>query len=913
MKPKTEYTAIGHPVNLASRMQTLANPGSTVIAESTRKLVEGYFTLKSLGASRVKGVSEPVNVYEVIGLGPLRTRLQRAVGRGLVKFVGRNREMDTLKHAAEQARAGHGQIVAAMAEPGVGKTRLFYEFKATSQSGWMVLETFSVSHGKASAFLPVIDLLHGYFKITGDDDTHARRVKVNGTVLTLDRALEDTLPYLFGLLGIVEGDDPLGQMDAQVRKARTLDAIKRILLRESLNQPLMVEFEDLHWIDDETQALLNLLADSIGTAKILLLVNYRPEYSHQWNSKTYYTQLRLDPLGKESAEEMLSSLIGDGKDLIPLKRLIIEKTEGTPLFMEEAVDMLLEEGALVRNGTVKLARSLNQLKIPPTVQDILASRIDRLAPDAKDLLQTLAVIGMEFPFGLVQRVVPKSEDELDRLLHALQLAEFIYEQPAAGESEYIFKHAHTREVAYNSLLNERRKLLHERIGSAIEASFAQSIDDHLSQLAHHYSRSSNVEKTVEYLDRAGRQAIMRGAFKEGELYVRQAIAALRTAPETPERTNRQFILQNALCQALFMTSGFTTDETVQATRRLLELGEKTGDPEQLIAALRSVWLSTSSQGDWTAAQQIAERLIETAQRCGNRYGLATAHYYQGWFFMIRGELTRAMQHFEATIASYRDADFYGDIWNSRVGALARMGAVLWHLGFADQGRAKMREAISSAERLKAHGSMAVVLVHASLLYIGLREHAKVDEYAARLFTLASEQQLPQFVTGAAVVRGWALAELGQIEEGLALIRPGLDSNPRLVLWGPTYLTALSGVQARAGQLEKALATIEQAFATVGEEQLYLPGVLWWRGELHLRLADETKAAGDFREAIAVARRIGSKAFVLRATTSLARLIVRQGNRDEARAMLADIYNQFTEGFDTADLKDAKSLLAELRE
>jgi len=316
----TEYTPIGHTTNLASRMQALAPTGSIAISEQARKFCEGYFTLKPLGPTKVKGVSEPVNVYEVAGLGPLRTRLQRSAGRGLSKFVGRQAEMDSLKRAAEQAKAGRGQMVAAMAEPGVGKSRLLFEFKAKNQSGWMVLETFSVSHGKASAYFPVIDLLHNYFKIIGDDDERSRRAKVIGAVLALDRALEDTLPYMFALLGIIEGDDPLAQIDAQVRKRRTLDAIKRILLRESLNQPLMVIFEDLHWIDDETQALLSLLADSIANAKILLLVNYRPEYSHQWGSKTYYTQLRLDPLGKESAEEMLATMLGDGASMAPLKR-----------------------------------------------------------------------------------------------------------------------------------------------------------------------------------------------------------------------------------------------------------------------------------------------------------------------------------------------------------------------------------------------------------------------------------------------------------------------------------------------------------------------------------------------------------------------------------------------------------------
>src|SRR5437899_1736371 len=473
----TEYTPIGHSISLAARLQTLAAPGSVVIGSSVQKFVEGYFQLKALGASRIKGVSEPVTVYEVTGLGPLRTRLQRSVGRGLTKFVGRQREMDALKNAAEQAKAGHGQIVGAMAEAGVGKSCLFYEFKSISQSGCMVLEAFSFSHGKASALLSVIELLWNYFKISSDDDERTRREKITGRVLALDCSLEDTLPYLYALLGLTDENSPLGEIEPQTSKRRALGAIKRILLRESLNQPLIVIFEDLHWIDDESQAFLNLLADSIGTAKTLLLVNYRPEYSHQWNSKTYYTQLRLDPLGKESAEEMLSALLGDGKDLIPLKRLIIERTEGTPFFMEEIVQALFEDGVLQRNGTVKLARSMNAVKVPATVQAVLASRIDRLSTKEKELLQTLAVLGREFPLGLVQRVTLKPDDEVERGLSRLQAGEFIYEQPAAGDVEYIVKHALTQEVAYNSLLIERRKQLHEGAGQALESIFAGQLDD----------------------------------------------------------------------------------------------------------------------------------------------------------------------------------------------------------------------------------------------------------------------------------------------------------------------------------------------------------------------------------------------------------------------------------------------------
>ena len=324
----------------------------------------------------------------------------------------------------------------------------------------------------------------------------------------------DTLPYLFALLGIVEGADPFAQMDAQVRRRRTQDAVKRILLRESLKQPLMVIFEDLHWIDEETQAFLNLLAEGIANAPALLLVNYRPEYTHPWGSKTYYTQLRLDPLGKESASEMLSALVGDAPELVPLKRLILERTQGTPLFMEELVRALFDEGVLVRNGSVKVTKSVSQMKIPPTVQGILASRIDRLPPDEKDLLQTLAVIGTEFPLSLVRKVVQLSPDQLDPRLSGLQTGEFIYEQPASNDIEYSFKHALTHDVAYNSLLTERRRLLHERTAQAIEALYHEGLEDHYADLAHHYGSSNNDAKAAEYLRLVGEQAVDRGAYEQ---------------------------------------------------------------------------------------------------------------------------------------------------------------------------------------------------------------------------------------------------------------------------------------------------------------------------------------------------------------------------------------------------------------
>ena len=938
---QVEYTPIGHTTNLASRMQTAAPVGSIAVSEATRKLCEGYFILKPLGATKVKGVSEPVNMYEVIGLGPLRTRLQRAVGRGLTKFVGREREMEALKHAAGLAQEGRGQIAAAVAEAGTGKSRLFFEFKAASAAGWMVLETVSVSHGKASAYLPVIDLLRNYFDISSGDDERKRREKVAGRITILDRALEDTLPYLFGLLGIVEGDDPLAQMDGQVKKRRTLEAIKRILLRESLNQPLMVIFEDLHWIDEQTQELLNLLADSIGTAKFLLLANYRPEYSHQWNNKTYYTQLRLDPLGKESAEEMLSALLGDGHDLQPLKRLIIERTEGNPFFMEEMVQVLLDEGALVRDGTVvKLTRLLGDLKIPPTVQAILAARIDRLPPDEKRLLQTLAVLGREFALSLVRQVVSVADDDINQMLGKLQLAEFIYEQPAAGDIEYVFKHALTQEVAYNSLLIEQRKALHECAGQALESIFAEQLDDHLDELVRHYSRSDNAAKAVEYLGRAGRQAMQRSAHTEAIELLTSALELLRRLPDRPERDQLELELQTTLGPVLMITKGWAAPEVEQVYVRAHELSQQSEVATQRFSALIGLYGLAFERGKLLAARELEEQLLSFAQQQQTPALVLEAHHACWSTALSLGELTAAQTHIEKGLALYdpqlhhsnariytgHDPAVCGRAW----GALTA-----WLQGYPAQALRSSDRAMAMARELGHPFTVAFSLNNAAQLHQLLRVAQATKEQAEAALALAVEGGFPYFSSWGLVLRGWALAKQGQAEEGIAGIRDGLAAlrASGAELWRSYGLSLLAEAYASAGRINEGMTALAEALAAVQnntehwwEAELYrLKGELLLRHQAERSGAEQTsprvahgivdanaaEAQNCFQRAIEIARKQSAKSLELRATASLSRLLDKQGRHDQARTMLAEIYGWFTEGFDTADLKDAKALLNEL--
>ncbi len=631
----TDYVPVGQSTHLASRMENLATPGAIVVSEHTHKLTEGYFDFKSLGPAQIKGFTEPVHIYEVSGVGPLRTKLQVAARRGLVRFVGRQSEMEQLRRVWELAKAGHGQIAGVVGEPGVGKSRLFFEFLAAygrtalPTQRCLVLETFSVSHGKAYPYLPLIDLLKNYFQLGLHDDERIRREKITGRVLTLDRSLEDVLPYLFFLLGIAEPTSPLQQMDAQIRRRRILDAIKRLLLRESLNQPLILVFEDLHWLDAETQTFLTLLSESIPTARILLLVNYRPEYRHDWSNKGYYTQLRLDPLGREQAEEMLTVLLGDveAQHAAPLRQFILDKTEGNPFFMEEIVQELREQGILTDPRRVGIAHQYVDLRLPTTVQGILAARMDRLPPDEKGLLQTLAVIGREFSASLLKRVVAQPETELYGQLAHLQAAEFIYEQPAFPDVEYIFKHALTQEVAYNSLLQERRKVLHERAARAIEEVYRYKLDDHYSALAHHYSRSGNTQKAVDYLQLAGQQAVQRSANAEAISHLTNALELLKTLPDSPSAPSKNSTLQIALACRCIATTGFA------APRGRNSLHPSAGTyasrwekPHSSSRSYRDCGSFYLVRAEYQTAHELAEQFFSLAQRAQDPALFLEAHW-----------------------------------------------------------------------------------------------------------------------------------------------------------------------------------------------------------------------------------------------------------------------------------------------
>ena len=911
-----DYVPVGHSTNLAARMEQLAAPGSILVSEYTHKLTDGYFAFKDMGKTQIKGVDEPLNVYEVTGAGPLRTRLQVSARRGLTRFVGRHNEMKQLQAALDQAKAGHGQIVGVMGEPGLGKSRLFHEFKLTSQSECLVLEAFAVSHGQNSPYLPLIELLKEYFQIEPTDDERQRQSKIMGQVLTLDRSLEDTLPYLFALLGIADEESSLKQMDAQVRRQRTFEALKKLFLRENLNQPLIVVVEDLHWIDSETQGFLDALTDSVASANVLLLVNYRPEYRHEWSQKIYYTQLRLTPLGKAEAGEFLTFLLGNEDSLSALKPLILEKTDGTPFFMEEVVQTLAEEGSLVgKQGHYQLETTPSALSISSTVQGVLAARIDRLAPDEKALLQQLAVIGRQFPASLVKQVVSQSEADLYRLLASLQAKEFLYEQPAFPESEYLFKHALTQDVAYGTVLQEQRKALHERTGQALEILYEEKVEDHYSDLAHHYSQSANTEKAVEYLYLAGQQAVQRAAYDEAVSFLTQGLALLQTLPETLGRVRQELQLQKILGQALQVTKGMASPEVEQTYTQALALCQQGQEPQQFLPVLGALCTLYLVRADLEGARERAEQCLVLAQQTGDSALLLLAHSALGLTCYFQGDLSSAREQFEQGIQLYdpqqhaAHSALYPYGMDAGALCLSQEAPLLCHLGYPDRGEERLQEGFALAQASDPY-TLAATSYNAACYHLYRREGRMAQERAEAVIALSQEYEFPYWGAWATTVRGWAWAVQGQGEAGIAEIERGMvgwqDTGARvgqgwaLTLLGETYATA--------GRIADGLKALDEAIRDPSTP-FFKAEAYRLRGELLLQQgAAESEAEISFRQAIDIACKQAAKSFELRAATSLARLWQGQGKVAEARELLAPAYNWFTEGFDTADLKDAKALL-----
>jgi predicted ATPase len=639
--------------------------------------------------------------------------------------------------------------------------------------------------------------------------------------------------------------------------------------------------------------------------------------------------VRLDPLGPEEALALLTALLGSDAALQPLKQFILAKTEGNPFFMEEIVQTLADQGVLLHTpaGGMQLAapwtnRSLTALQLPPTVQGVLAARIDRLPAAEKALLQTLAVLGKEFAWSLLTAVAGQSDEELQRLLAHLQAEEFIYEQPAFPEPEYTFKHALTQEVAYNAVLLERRRLVHERAAQAIEWLFAERLPEHYNELAHHYSRSGNTTKAVDYLHRAGQQAVERSAYAEAISHLTAALDLLTTLSESRERSQQELGVQMTLGIAVRATRGGGAPDVERLYTRARELCEQVGEPPQLFRVLWGLWEVYFQRGAYQTMRALGEQLLSLAQRLQDPDLLLEAHHALWATLFFGGELVAAQPHMEQGMQLYNPQRHHthAALYTAHdPGVCCRMQTAqsLWFLGYPDQAVASIQAALALAQQLAHPLSLTMALRWAARLHHLRREVALTQACAEASMTIATDQEFPQQVAIAMPLRGWALAMSGQGEEGRAQIHQGLAASraTRATRDRPEHLALLAEASTQGGQTAEGLEALAEALATLAQS-----GVRWCeaelyrlRGELLLQHAGAPPAEAEacFQQSLAVARRQQAKSLELRAAMSLSRLWQRQGKRAAARELLTPIYGWFTEGFDTADLQEARALLEQL--
>jgi class 3 adenylate cyclase/tetratricopeptide (TPR) repeat protein len=887
-----DYTAVGQTTHLAARMEQLADPGAIVITPETLALAEGYVEVKSLGPVPVKGLADPVEVYEVTGAGPARTRLQAAARRGLTRFVGRAAELEQLRRAQQLAGNGHGQLAAIIGEAGVGKSRLVYEFTHSHRlQDWLVLESASVSYGKATNYLPVIDLLKGYFKIQDRDDLREIREKVTGKLLTLDEALKATLPALLALLDVPVDDAAWRTLDPAQLRQRTLDAVRRLLLREAREQPLLLIFEDLHWVDGETQALLDGLVESLGSARLLLLVNYRPEYQHAWGSKTHYSQMRLDALPAESAGELLEALLGDDPGLMPLKQLLVKR--GNPFFLEESVRTLVETKALAgERGRYRLTQPVQAIQVPPTVQVMLAARIDRLSPEDKRLLQVASVVGKDVPFALLQAIAELPDEVLRRGLDHLQAAEFLYETGLFPDLEYSFTHSLTHEVAYSSLLQERRRVLHARIVEALEALAGERLAEQVERLAQHALRGEAWDKALTYCRQAGEKAVGRSAYREAVGYFEHALGTLPYLPEQRNAREQAIDLRLALRNALLPTGN--SERILECLREAEGIAVALDDPRRLGQISGFLSVHFRNMGAYDQAIASAQRALALASASEDTTVHARANLYLGAAYWGQGQYLRAIDCLRQTVASLHGAqrrERLGQTNLPSVQSLAFLAACHAELGMFAEGTAFGEEGLQIAEAVANPGSIMWASYGLGLLSLCKGDLPKAVPLLERAMGICQEADLRLFVPRMAAALGGAYTLAGRGADAVALLTPALDLTMATEMAGFRGLCGipLGEVHLRAGRLEDAYAIVERTLVLAREhhEQGNQAHALRLLGEIVAERdpSDIALVKSHYHQALGLAEELNMRPLVAHCHLDLGKLYRRTGKHDQAQEHL----------------------------
>jgi class 3 adenylate cyclase/tetratricopeptide (TPR) repeat protein len=900
-----DYTAVGQSTHLAARMEQMAQPGTILLTPETLALAEGFVQVASRGPVPVKGLAAPIEIFELTGASPVRSRLQAAASRGLTRFVGRDAEIEVLRQSLERAGEGHGQLVAVVGEPGVGKSRLVWEFTHSHRSrGWLVLEAASVSYGKAITYFPVIELLRGYFGIEPRDDGRKVREKVTGKLLSLDRALEPTLAVFLSLLDVAVEDPEWMRLDPPERRRQTLDALKRLLVRESQVQPVLLVVEDLHWIDRETQAWLDLLVESLPTARLLLLTNYRPEYGHGWGSKTYYQQVRLDTLPAANAGELLEALLGTGPGLADLERLLIERTQGNPFFLEESVRTLVEARALIgERGAYRLAGPIRTLELPATAQAILAARIDRLAPEDKRLLQAAAVVGKDVSYPLLQAIAEEPEESVRQSLARLQAAEFLYETRLFPDLEYTFKHALTHEVTYRGLLHEQQRLLHARIVDVIETLHPDRLDEQVERLAHHASRGELGERAVDYLRRAAQKAAGRSALQESRAAFEQALSVLDTLPKTSSTLATAVDVRLELRPVLVQLGDISA--MLDRLHEAESAAEQLNDDERRGGVCAVMVTAHGIRGEFDHALKAANRALDVAGRVGDlRLRILTTNFLALVYYNLGDYERSAALALENVVAlptewtyellgNIAPSSTYDRFW--LVMNLAQLGRFVEAAQYEAEAR-RLIEPLHHPMTIGVHyfGAGTLELLKGDLP----AAHSLLGRALGELRAGNVSNMLPQTVCALAAVT----AQLGEEDETLDLLREGEQSLERLSARAELFhnrhrlIEFLGRTNLLLGRLDAARDLAERAVTLSSRQPGFAAYAAHLLGDIatHPDRFDSARGEIHYREALSAATSHAMRPLVAHCHLGLGKLYRSTGKPEQAQEHLTTATTMYRE-------------------
>jgi class 3 adenylate cyclase/tetratricopeptide (TPR) repeat protein len=918
----------GDTPNIAARVQGAAAPGTVLITAATHRLISGLFVVEDRGAQALKGVERPVQLYWVVQPSGVRGRLAAAAAvRALTPFVGREDELRLLMNRWERTLDGEGQVALIIGEAGIGKSRLVQRFhEQVGGTPYTWLEAAAAPLYQNTPFYPIADVLHqlvwkqnldrlddylqklqiqeekpDYHSASGEQPTDERLAQLQSGLVLAGLKPAEAILLIAPLLNLpIPPNYPAPTPSLEHQRDRLLATLVEWVLGTARVQPTVITIEDLHWADPSTLELFQLLVEQGATARLLLLYTARPEFCAQWPLRAHHTQITLNRLSARHVRTMVEEVAAHKALSKEIINTVVDRTGGVPLFVEELTRAVLEDG----DGKV------TGREIPVTLHDSLMARLDRLGA-AKEVIQVGAVVGGEFSYELLHAIYPIAEAELKRALRSLADAELLYVRGIAPEATYLFKHALIRDAAYEALLKSRRRDLHRLVARTINEKFSALKEAHPEVLAHHWTQAGETEPAIAEWSKAGKAAEARNAFREALESYRQAMALLTLLPESSERDLRELELRQSVVRMLWVTRGYAAPETIDATERVAALAERSGNLAQLVKLMASRIMTAYISGDLSAASMLADQLLELAVREGSPTSLGLGHAYQVFTRYQRGDLAGAERHFIAGRKFFNDPGVR-QTPGATVAAFGHASWNAWALGRAEVARERKTQMMAAANANNAH-DMAWSGYLAASLWASMREYEQAETLAERAVELSEKNQFPLIAAFSRCVLGWARAQLGHANEGVALIRNGIAGLQEVGVRGAVYFTSLAAAQAREGAIVDALETVEQALQANPDALLIRSGTLGVRGYLRLKQGQTELAETDFREAIALACRIGAKFSELRATMSLSRLLAKQGKRDEAHAMLAEIYNWFTEGFDTTDLKDAKTLLDKLNE